>query len=247
MQILYDNNVFDAAIDSSTEHPEFTFSSALIDRRLSRVGRTLDVDDQWIKFSFTAAIAVTHIAILNHNFTSSAVVTIEANTSDSWTTPAFSHVCTIADEIICNDGSTHSYQYWRITIDDPTNTNTYLELAYVYLGGHADFPYYDTTPAFGWISTAEASQSASGQLYGDKRIQLKTVETTHPDVNQTDLDAIIAFFESMDKVTPFILLLAEDSLDVYHPLYCFLTNDISATKESNALTYNLKLSFRECR
>lgn len=247
MQILYDNNVFDATIDSSTEHPEFTFSSALIDRRLSRVGRTLAVDVQWIKFSFSSAIDVTHVAILNHNFTSSATVTIQGNTSDSWATPAFSHVCTIADEIIYSDGLTHTYKYWRITIDDPTNTNTYLELAYVYLGGHADFPYYDTTPVFGWVSTAEASQSATGQLYGDLRLVLKTVETTHPDVNQTDLDAIISFFESMDKVTPFILLLAEDSLDVYPPLYCFLTSDISATKSANTLLYNLKLSFRECR
>lgn len=247
MQILYDNSVLIATIDVSTEHPEFIFDTALKDTRLSRVGRTLGCDSEWIKFTFASAINVTYAAILNHNLTSSAVVTIEGNDSDLWTAPIFSHVCSIADTIICSDGDTHSFRYWRIKIEDSTNADGYIEIGHIFLGAHAEFPYYDTTPVFGWVSTAEASQSSTGQLYGDKRIQLKTVETTHPDVTQTDLDAIISFFEAMDKVTPFILLLAEDSLDVYPPLYCFLTNDISATKAANNLLYNLKLSFRECR
>ena len=87
MIILYDNKVQDATITATVENPDYPFSSALLDSRLTRVGKTIDVEDQSILFEFADDITSEYAIILKHNFTSSATVKLQANTSDDWTTP----------------------------------------------------------------------------------------------------------------------------------------------------------------
>ena len=248
MRILYDNIIKDATITASSEHPDFTFAVGLLDKRLSRVSRTIDDDDQWIKFTMSSATNASYICIKNHNFTSGATVKIEGNATDSWGAPTFTQTITVSDDMCAAFASTQNFQYWRLTVDDASNPDTYIEIGYVFLGVHLAMPGYDAAVTTGEKSTAETEYSASGQLYGDKRIVFKTAEITFPDVSQANKDLISAFFAEMDKTEPFVLLIAEDTPLIYPSLYCSLTTDLSWAKAPNqGLSYSLKLSFQECK
>jgi hypothetical protein len=90
MRILYKNHVLRTTtdIDALTENPLHPFSTGLKNTALSRVSRTLDIDDQTIVFNFSSSMDVTYCAVISTNLTASATVTIEANSSDSWGSPA---------------------------------------------------------------------------------------------------------------------------------------------------------------
>lgn len=245
MIIQYINKVETATITASSNNPDFTFAVGLIDSRLSRISRTLDVDDEWVKFAFTGATSATYISIFNHNFTSSATVTIQGNATDAWTSPSFEQVLTVADNMCVSLGS-QSYQYYRLRIQDATNTDGYIEIGGIYLGGHLSMPGFEPAVNITEKSNSESEKSISGQLYGDKRLQYKTVETTFTSISQTDKDAISALFAEVDRTKPFVMFLWEDDPTIFPPLYCNLTSDLAWQKPKYQLSYSLKLTFEEC-
>lgn len=247
MKILYDNQIFNATINALTENPDYPFTTALIDTRLTKIGRTLDVDDQTFLFSFSAAIDADYFTILNHNFTDSATVKIQANTSDSWGSPALDETLTVEDTIIINFSSTETYQYWRLYVDDPTNTDGYLEFSYCYLGEELVMPGMNRAMIIPYKSNSIATKSQSGQLYGDRRLKYKAAQITFNIVDETERQSIIDFWDTVDVVRPFILLIWEDDLDVEPPIYCALTKELEWNKlDLNGLLWSLVLDFEEC-
>ena len=247
MKILYDNLINSATIDSTTANPDYLFSVALVDSRLSRVGRTIDVSDQDVKFSFTSAVDVTYIAITAHNFTSSATVKLQANSSDSWTTPAFETTLTDCGTWCVDSFTKQTYQYWRLFIDDDTNPDGYLEIGYVFLGEELTMPGMNRAMIIPQKTNSVSSKSISGQLYGDKRLNYKAAEIKFDVIEDSERQSIKAFFDYVDVITPFVLLIWEDDLDVEPPIYCNLTEELSWNKlDLSGLLWSLSLKFEEC-
>ena len=247
MKILYDNLVNSATISSTTENPDYLFSTALVDSRLSRVGRTLDITGQDVKFSLTTAVDVTYIAITAHNFTSSATVKLQANTSDSWTTPAFETTLTDCGAWCVDSFTKQTYQYWRLFIDDDTNSDGYIEIGYVFLGEDLTMPGMNRAMIIPQKTNSASSKSTSGQLYGDKRLNYKAAEIKFDVIEEDERQLIKAFFNYVDIITPFVLLIWEDDLDVEEPIYCNLTEELSWNKlDINGLLWSLSMKFEEC-
>ena len=88
-------------IDSLTGS-NITASSALTDypavnvtdQRLSTLWKTDASTTQSIVFDFGSALPVTVIAVLGHNLVSSTVINVYANTSNTWSSPAYSTTLT---------------------------------------------------------------------------------------------------------------------------------------------------------
>lgn len=93
------------------------------------------IKDQKIQISFAVAQTVDTIALVNHNLTSSATITVKGGTlpdpdgSDYTTT--ITHDDNIAWKIL---SSSESWRYWSIEIDDKTNWEGFLQVGYVVLG-----------------------------------------------------------------------------------------------------------------
>ena len=249
MLILYDNHVFNATISSFTENPDYSFDTALKDTRLSRIGRTTDDDDQWLKFTFSAAVNVDYACILAHNISSGATVKIQANATDVWTSPSIDVAMTYnADYIIHAFSSTQSYQYWRIFIDDASNPDNYVSVGQVFLGEKLTMPGMDGAQVLPKKSNSVATKSISGQLYGDVRLKYKSAEVMFPLITETQRTAINKFFDTVDVVRPFILLIWENNLDVEPLIYCALTEELTWTKlAQSAVNWTLSLTFEECK
>lgn len=246
MRTLYDNHILNATITSSTEETGYEWDTALNDSRLSRYGRTTSKTTQWLKFAFGAAVDMTYIAILAHNFTNSATIVLEGNATDSWGSPSFQETLTIADTIISNY-TLSSYKYWRITMTDPSNTNDYLQIGNVFLGEHLQWPGMLPTQALPISSTSLGQKSQTRQLYGDIGILYNTARISFPVIDFDEYTNINTFIIAMDIITPFILLLWESDLDEYPPLYCNLIAPPEWQKlPTQGVLYTVSFEYEEC-
>ena len=247
MKILYDNHVTSATIDAFSENPDYDFDTALNDTRLSRVGRTVDDATQWIKFSFASAVDVDYMLILAHNITSGATVKVQANATDSWGSPSIDTAMTYNSEYIIHAfSSTESYQYWRFYVDDSSNPDTYIEVGHIFLGEALEMPGFNRNSVIVKNSNSVATKSISGSLYGDTRLKYKAASISFPSVTDTERGLINTFWDTVDVVRPFTMLIWESDLDVEPPIYCALTESLEWNKlEQDGLLWALGLEFEE--
>lgn len=83
-----------------------------------------------------SAQQITVFGLGDHNLTGSATITLKANTSDSWGAPPYSQAVTLAD--IATLYLDETYQYWRGSISDATNPDTYIQVGLMHLGTYLE-------------------------------------------------------------------------------------------------------------
>jgi hypothetical protein len=117
---------------------------------VSKPYRTTGItSSEYVEFDLGSAQAITLVAILNHNFSSGATITIKGGASANPST--FTQVMTYRQYDMFTVIS-QTYRYWRITFNDTGNTNAYLSLGYVMIGNATamafnygyDFPFVDS-------------------------------------------------------------------------------------------------------
>ena len=95
-------------------------------------------------------------------------------------------------------------------------------------------------------SNSLAQKSTSGQLYGDRRLNYKSATVNFSGITETERQLIKTFWNTVDVVQPFILLIWEDDLDVEEPIYCSLTKELEWNKaDVFGLLWTLSLEFEE--
>lgn len=138
----------------------------------SKVWRATGDTAEWIKFDFGSAQDVWVVAIVGHNFSSGATVTLQLNAADAWGAPSVSQAITYdADIMLYVFTSAQSYRWARITIADAANSDGYVECGRIFLGGYLsperDFPN-------GW-SVEQVDPSQIGESFdGAESIDVKT-------------------------------------------------------------------------
>lgn len=248
MIILYQNLVEGAGISALTENPDYIFDTAFNDDRLSRVGRTVADEDQTFTFDLLSAVAVDKVLIQDHNLTSGATILLEGNVTDVWTAPAYTMSISYNETYIYKDlVNAETYRYWRLSVDDASNPDGYIEISKVFLGQGLEMPPINTGVAIPHKSNSSSSKSTSGQLYSNRQLQYKAAAITLSNITESQRQQIKTWWNYVDVVKPFWILLWEDSLDVEPPIYCNLTEEIELTKDvAEGNTWSLNLKFEEC-
>lgn len=237
MLILYDNEIENTGVVITTfsENPDYPASTALLDDRLSRVYRSVDDTAEWIKFDLTTAQTIKYIGILGHNLTSGATVKIEGNASDSWGSPSYTKTLTIADSITESVG-TQSFRWWRLTIADASNPDTYIEISKIFLGSSLVMPGMDKGQIIPIKTDSTFTLSSTRQLYGNTRIKSKSAKINFPLISEAEKTTIDAMFTHCDVTKPFILLIWENDLDVEPAIYCHLIAGLEWTRAAGVGT-----------
>ena len=104
---------------------------------ISKPFRTTEgkIKDQKIRIDFPAAKAVDTFALVNHNLTSSATITIKGGSSPDPDGTDYTTTITHAEQTAWKIlSSSESWRYWSIEIDDETNYEGYIQVGYVMLG-----------------------------------------------------------------------------------------------------------------
>ena len=247
MRILNNNYVKTATITPYTETPQYEFDTAFKDVRLTRVGRTLDDTSQYIDFDLGSAKAVNYICVLAHNLTSSATVTIMANSTQSWSTPPVSENLTVADKIIYNFTATKTYRYWRLNISDSTNPDTYIEISKVYIGDYIQLPYMAKNQKIPTASTSDVSESNGGQVFGNAGYFYQYGTINFSVIEDSEKLTLDTLFRTVDKYIPVILLIWENDLDIQDGIYARITSDFDFTRVEGMIDrrWSLGFSFKE--
>ncbi|MBW2619285.1 MAG: hypothetical protein JRC92_10465 [Deltaproteobacteria bacterium] len=120
-----------ATASTDSEDASYPFAN-LFDLNHNTAWRSVDLD-VWLKADLKSAQQVTSTALLDHNLTSGATITLEANSTDSWVSPAYSQVLTWTEgHLVLSLDQT--YRWWRLVIDDPTNPDGFLTAIVWHLG-----------------------------------------------------------------------------------------------------------------
>lgn len=218
-------------------------ASNLLDQRLSSQWLTDTATSQSVVFSFSAAIDVNTIGILGHNITSACTVTVEANTANSWITPAYSSTLTVYETgpVLRFLGSTQTYRYWRITFAGQAS----LEIGRIWLG-----EYLSISPSslLDYRVTDNRNDTVvigrGRQLYGNEGTAWRTVELSFPKSAYTMIDSIREMYSYVGLYRSLIFCNFDDlrTYQLVEPMYCHIGRPIQFTHtDRQKYTYNLLL------
>jgi hypothetical protein len=105
-----------------------------------------DRDEYWksgattsinLVIDMSSATNNTLFVLADHNLTSSATLTLEANATDSWGAPSYTNtISPITDPIV--EYIDQTYRYFRIVVSDATNTDGFISIGKLYLGTYSE-------------------------------------------------------------------------------------------------------------
>jgi len=245
MQISYTNKATYAYTTVSSSVTGYGIDSCY-DTRLSKVLKFSANTGCWIKVS--NAITIDRLFIAGHNFSSAAVITLEGNDTDVWTAPTTQETVTWVEGIISFDlSSATAHNYWRVTIEDGTNTSTTLNIGYFFLGSYFQMPSMTPDQTFITETTSQASISASGQAYGDTGYEFRNPTINFPMLSNTQRQDLITMFKVTRNVYPFFMVIWNNNKDLETVMYCILENKELSFKKNGEPNnpYSITLKFRE--
>ena len=246
MKLAY-NNIFDEiTINISSENPDFPAVN-LQNPHLAKYWRGTGASTETITF-ITSTLNPTCAFLAGTNLTNSAVVKIQGNNTDSWSTPNVDIVMEL------NKGVYYSYSneltaqdYWRFEISDTGNPDGYIQAGRAWIGASIEVlgPY--TSFVEKRINTSISEISNSGQVYGNINYKYKTYEMAYPYWDNTEKDNIEDFADTVNKSQPFFTQFVNDANCVLGPLYCIMTNDMEFTHLKTLDIWASKINFREVK
>lgn len=207
MRFWYSNNIDSASVAiTASSAPDALPPSNVAHEFRSRKWRTLGtVAAEWIVFDLVSAVAATSVIILDHDLTAGdSLIKIEAHTSNSWGSPAFSQTLTYAAGTISATFASQSYRWWRVSFTKSASSEI-RNIGRIYIG-----TYYDTTeqPDYdGFTETTEdlttIQTSRGGQTYADQRSQFKMLSVDFSRVNNTQAAQLLTIFEAVGQFRSF--------------------------------------------
>lgn len=196
-------------------------------------------------------VALIFDLINGHKLTSSAVITIQANATDSWAAPAVSQVValdTVYSIATHFFSANQSYRYWRVKIVDPRNPYLYVELSKIILGKGVTL---GALPGRGFSDTLR-DQSATqeteyGHRYSDVYPLRREIEFNYPGLSAADIAKIQLAYRRNGKTKP-VALAIDPTATAYDKdrffIYGFLQDALPVTHLSGT-KFTVPLSIRE--
>lgn len=151
-------------------------------------------------FDITTAQSITGFALLDHNISSSATLTLKANSSDAWTSPAYSQAISNPEHDPTIYYLSESYRYWRVSINDPDNSDGYIRTGELYLGPYLEL---DVGAGIPWGSskaihyTQVASQSYVGKRRARNYAKQYLFTLQFPWLDNADLESLRTMYNAL--------------------------------------------------
>lgn len=186
---------------------------------------------------------------------SSALVTLEGNNIDVFTSPPFTKTLTITDKGIFTFNITDTdaaYRFWRLRIQDKYNpVGPGIEIGNIYLGDFQTLTGRNFTSGFEdkLIDPSTSSQSEAGVIFFDKRTKYTTLSGVALKFLELEDQVIIKdLFKSVGLTEPFYVSL--DPLGTLTDDITDYTKFVVFTQEPNfvnvgAARFHATLNFRE--
>jgi len=192
-------------------------------------------------------IKASYAALAGHNLSADARIWIQGNNYNSWQGVPFSEAIIWDADIILKNFAEKEYAFWRFLLDNPNNADGYIKLGLAYLGTYLTMPYIEPGVEMPRRTVSVKTKSGSGQVYGRKNYRYYSFTVNYPPfIDSDERDAIDQMFAQMLNVDPLFVLLWENSLDVFPPLYCTIVEpELPWRKSDEGRYWGLSVSFEE--
>lgn len=224
----YENHADGASLTASSQEAAMPAANVQ-DPRPTVVWRATGCSSEQIVFDLGAAKNLSVVALLGFNLTSGAQLSLQANSSDSWTSPPFDESLDYHADIIIQYFQQASYRYWRLLLADSGNPDGYIQAGRVWLGSLFE-PARDISSDFSLrrVDPSSVVYSDSGSRIVACRTPYRLLQLRLPSTNEKpDFDALLG---AVGKSGDFIVSLDptnsvwQDGLHNY-TVYCHLADD----------------------
>ena len=247
MRVLYNNLWDDYDLTESHEDANYPVENTQ-DIRLAKRWRTETASAASIVIDAGTGSTITcdTCSIIQHNFTASAGVFIQASSANTWAGPGLSaQVSYRAGPMVLFFTST-AERFWRFSFDHLTNADGYYEIGRLMLGAYlqidpssmVEFP--EKHPR-----SDRLSFSISNQPYTDEGMGHKELSYQFQYAGNTMKASMVTLWETVGKHTPLLFLNYNLDYTVIPPLYCSITNDI-IFEHIKYDKWNFAIDLREC-
>lgn len=163
-------------------------------------------------FDLENVVPVDNFLLCGNNATGEIPATsiiLEANSTNSWTTPAFSvtYDLTLDNQLhnfVHLEFAAQTFRYWRLTLQNPAGA--YAGASNVFLGTKIDLP-VDTGYTFGLTAQSEVAKGRYGQRFIDKLPDLRSFSCEMTAMNQAERDSLGSIAHYCSTHTPFWMVL----------------------------------------
>ena len=205
--VFYHNNLAKTAtITASSENAQYPVSNINDDRR-TKVFRSTSNSDN-IVFDLGSAESVEAICLAPNwqtgfGFTG---ITIEANATDSWGSPAFSTVLSFDSTFqtsITELSSAQEYRFWRFVI---TSTLGYCEISNVFIGSKVDISTNGIVQGLSYenMDLVNKSTSEYGQEFIDDIAQQKMLNNmSYETMTTAEIEQFYGVYDNVRSIKPF--------------------------------------------
>lgn len=206
-----------------------------------------------IHFSFPAAQTIDLLALVGHNFSPDATITVYGGSSFDPAT-SLGTITWREGTMFKLWGSGQSYAYFKIEIDDPSNPNGDFQIGYAVLGsttssgvGYADY-YLSKTKNTSNLTTD------SGAKIGGRTFQRETIDLAFQNRSVADADTIATLFDdcvgtkerifvipNSDRNDGFFGTFMADSILQRYVMHDIIATQISFLEENSGICVDWKM------
>lgn len=171
---------------------------------------------EWVLFDMRTSEPIDSCILLwpigDYKLSSDAVITVEANATNNWSTPAFSTTLTFdnKNEVALKFFTPQSYRYWRLVIEDGHNAYGYVELGQCLIGKASDEIIH---PALGFkfqqIDTSDVVKNKTLQSFVTNNPKMKVLEFGLDDLSLSETEALLEIFNTSGVSIPVYVSLDE--------------------------------------
>lgn len=137
-------------------------------------------------------------------------ITIEANTTNSWSAPAYSssHEVTLDEQLhnlVYLSFDKKMFRYWRIVLENPTGS--FVGLSNIFIGSRIELP-VDLGYSFSMVGKSDVSKGRYGQRFIDKLPDLRAFTASMSVMNQAERDSLASIVHFCSTHKPIWMVLS---------------------------------------
>lgn len=173
----------------------------VLDRDRDTEWRSTALTSQMLTFDFGSAKQPTALAVLDHNLTSGATITLQGSSGPGFGSPVSVSVPWQSGRLLIFP-SVPALQYWRLVMSDAGNPDGYLRISEVFLGGYTRLDRtFDLGDFRGKVRAGQRDRTLSGKFYGAVNAVLRVFDLSFIRLSQTDRDQIIlTVFDALNDI-----------------------------------------------
>lgn len=256
MQFLY-NNLLDDAKNISASSTRVGWDPTQLTNYHLAKAFSFNGNEGTIGIEFDHAVSVQDIILCGTNLTSSAIVKLEGNSTNSFSSPPYTKGLTLYSNGYAGEqGINRSYKYWQISISDPGVT--YVEIGYLFIGDHLQLPGVDPGVDLTYNTETIVTLSKTRQSYADRGVNYFSSSFEFPYITDYSYDIdgktistredILEFWLENQGAVPFIMIIFEKSKDRIPPMMGLINQDSLSFKFDDTLGfYSMKFNFAETK